>query len=356
MMSTLRTISADAAHPATARHTAPPVVRPSPFTPVLRRTCACGGAVGPTGECESCRRKRLQRQAASAGPAVAPPVVHDVLRSTGAPLDAGTRSEMEPRFGHSFADVRVHADARAGESARAVGAHAYAVGRDVVFGAGRYAPGSAEGRRLIAHELAHVVQQRASASASLQPRLEIGAVDDPAEREAEGAAAAVLSGGRPAVGAWGGLRLSRDEDTASPPAGGPVSAPVSAPGGAAAGGEAGQAGEARSSSGGLCIRTPFGPGQVRFLGCTGTELSRYGVLPESGSTRTTPVNSTWYDADGIWDSKRANPREWFKVSDHCDATFTCQGGGLSRDWCCNAAASLFMGTPHWTTDGHAAVP
>ncbi|HST62347.1 MAG TPA: DUF4157 domain-containing protein, partial [Longimicrobium sp.] len=115
----------------------------------------------------------------------------------------------EPRFRHSFADVRVHADARAGESARAVGAHAYAVGRDVVFGAGRYAPGSAQGRRLIAHELAHVVQQRGS-SASLQQKLEVGAVDDPAEREAERAADAVLAGGTaPALRAATGVRRLR---------------------------------------------------------------------------------------------------------------------------------------------------
>jgi hypothetical protein len=161
---------------------------------VLRRKCACGGTPGPTGECEECRRKRLQRSAAVPGPAMAPPVVHDVLASPGRPLDPAVRAEMEPRFRHSFADVRVHADGRAAESARAVGAHAYAVGTSVVFGAGRYAPGSAEGRRLIAHELAHVVQQR-GASPALQPRLEIGAADDPAEREADQAAAGAVPHG-----------------------------------------------------------------------------------------------------------------------------------------------------------------
>ncbi|HEU4456312.1 MAG TPA: DUF4157 domain-containing protein, partial [Longimicrobium sp.] len=68
--------------------------------------------------------------------------MHDVLRSPGRPLDDETRRCMEPRFGHSFADVRIHADARAARSAAAVSAHAYTVGRDVVFGAGRYAPAS----------------------------------------------------------------------------------------------------------------------------------------------------------------------------------------------------------------------
>jgi hypothetical protein len=144
----------------------------------------------------------------AAGPAVAPPIVHDVLRSSGRPLDSAVRAEMEPRFRHSFADVRVHADGRAAESARAVGAHAYAVGRNVVFGAGRYAPGSGEGRRLIAHELAHVVQQR-GASASLQPKLEIGAADDPAEREADAAAERVSRGGAAGALHAGGSALRR---------------------------------------------------------------------------------------------------------------------------------------------------
>jgi hypothetical protein len=179
--------------------------------PVLRRKCACGGTPGPSGECEQCRRKRLQRNASAAAPAVAPAIVHDVLRSPGQPLDAGTRAFMEPRFGHSFhklrvhapepgaapagelavgpphsaaereaegasrsvmempapregnprfsfADVRVHAGPRAAESARAVGAAAFTVGSSIVFGDGYYAPGTQAGRALLAHELAHVAQ------------------------------------------------------------------------------------------------------------------------------------------------------------------------------------------------------
>jgi hypothetical protein len=179
---------------------APAAARPAtprPAATVLRR-CACGGQAGPSGECAECRAKRvgLQRSASSAAaPGFAPPLVHDVLRSPGQPLDAGTRAELEPRFGHSFADVRVHADGRAAESAAAVSAHAYTVGRDVVFGAGRYAPASAEGRRLIAHELAHVVQQSAGGGTALQARLEVGAADAPEEREADRAADAVLRAG-----------------------------------------------------------------------------------------------------------------------------------------------------------------
>jgi hypothetical protein len=75
------------------------------------------------------------------------------------PLESATRRLLEPRFGHDFAHVRIHADRRAAESAEAVGAVAYTVGSDIVFGAGRYAPAQREGTQLLAHELTHVVQQ-----------------------------------------------------------------------------------------------------------------------------------------------------------------------------------------------------
>jgi hypothetical protein len=78
----------------------------------------------------------------------------------GQALDAGTRSFMESRFGYDFSDVRIHTAGEAAESARSLEAQAYTVGRDIVFAAGRYAPESNSGRRLIAHELAHTVQQR----------------------------------------------------------------------------------------------------------------------------------------------------------------------------------------------------
>src|SRR5215212_3833407 len=158
---------------------------------VLQRKCACGGTPGPDGECAECRKKRLQRRPGGQDrPPAVPSIVHEVLGSQGRPLDSATRSFMEPRFGHDFSQVRLHADPNAAESAASVGAMAYTVGRDMVFGASRYAPGTHEGRRLIAHELAHVVQQGRSAgerSSSLE-------LDDPvgsAEREAEGAAGAV---------------------------------------------------------------------------------------------------------------------------------------------------------------------
>jgi hypothetical protein len=87
-----------------------------------------------------------------------PPLVHGVLRRLGKPLGAAARRLMEPRFGSDFGGVRVHADALAARSAASVNARAYTVGEQIVFGAGEYRPDTAEGQRLLAHELAHVVQ------------------------------------------------------------------------------------------------------------------------------------------------------------------------------------------------------
>src|SRR5947208_3086926 len=112
---------------------------------LLQRKCACGGTPGPTGECEECRKKRLQRKTRNSelgtrNDSFAPPIVHEVLRSPGQPLDPGTRALMEPRFGHDFSQVQVHTDGKAAESARAVNARAYTVGENVVFGAGQFMP------------------------------------------------------------------------------------------------------------------------------------------------------------------------------------------------------------------------
>jgi hypothetical protein len=94
--------------------------------------------------------------------------VKDVLNSPGQPLDSETRNFMEPRFGRDFSQVRVHTDAQAAKSAEAVNALAYTVGRDVVFGAGEYRPGSDSGRGLLAHELTHVEQQSGMPAGQLQ--------------------------------------------------------------------------------------------------------------------------------------------------------------------------------------------
>ena len=118
--------------------------------------------------------------------------MHEVLRSSGQPLDAAARARYEPLFRHSFADVRVHADARAAESARAVQAHAYTVGRDVVLGAAARSPGDA-GTRVLAHELAHVVQQTGGPTGHTGGALRIGDPGDAAEHEADAVAGDLTS-------------------------------------------------------------------------------------------------------------------------------------------------------------------
>jgi predicted chitinase len=133
----------------------------------LQRKCACGSSAGLTGQCAECDEERfsLQRQVAGQrAPAATPPIVNQVLRSPGQSLDSNIRAFMESRFGHDFSQVRVHADSRASDSARAVGAMAYTVGKDVVFQTGHYSPQTDAGRRLLAHELTHVVQQSGDAA------------------------------------------------------------------------------------------------------------------------------------------------------------------------------------------------
>ncbi|HEX6938861.1 MAG TPA: DUF4157 domain-containing protein [Longimicrobiales bacterium] len=118
-------------------------------------TCP-GGTRGQVGG----RVQGMGVEASGGIPVPAPPIVQDVLRSPGRPLDAAARAYFEPRFGVEFDRVRIHTDADAARSADALGALAYTVGRDIVFAAGRYAPETAEGKRLLAHELTHVQQQR----------------------------------------------------------------------------------------------------------------------------------------------------------------------------------------------------
>jgi hypothetical protein len=127
----------------------------------LQRKCACGGSGTSEGRCEECRQKEanMQRRGTGAGPAKAPQIVHEVLRSPGQPLAPQARAFFEPRLGHDFSTVRVHSDEKAAESARAVNALAYAVGYHVVFAPGRYSPQSEAGLQLLAHELVHVAQQ-----------------------------------------------------------------------------------------------------------------------------------------------------------------------------------------------------
>ena len=153
--------------------------------PVLQRKCSCGQHAGG-GECEECKKRHDVLQRHSAGNSEVPhvpPLVHDVLRSPGQPLDRFTRGAFEPQFGHDFSHVRVHTDDRSAASARAVSADAYTVANHVVFGSGLFKPETPAGARLLAHELTHVVQQR-SAGTGAPSRLATTDPDPGQEAEA----------------------------------------------------------------------------------------------------------------------------------------------------------------------------
>jgi hypothetical protein len=157
--------------------------------PLAPQRCSFGGA------CHTCptdvQAKRDRGQAEDA-PTQVPPIVHEVLRSPGRPLDAETRAFMELRFGHDFRHVRVHTGLLAAKSARAMDALAYTVGRDVVFGAEQYCSEMGAQRRLMAHELAHVVQQSSLPSGAA---LRIGHPGSVAEREADLVSDQIVRGG-----------------------------------------------------------------------------------------------------------------------------------------------------------------
>jgi hypothetical protein len=141
-------------------------------------------------KCARCRLARVNGQQqfthAGAGSPV-PGIVHDVLRAPGQPLDASALAWLEPRLGHDLRNVHVHTDAQAAKSAQAVNARTYTVGNNIVFNTGQYEPRTKDGRRLLAHELTHVVQQ---ADAAAEPqKLSIGQPGDGFEQEANAATA-----------------------------------------------------------------------------------------------------------------------------------------------------------------------
>jgi hypothetical protein len=150
------------------------------------------------------------RRGGGGGPA--PAIVQRALVAPAQPLDGEVRASMERSLGHDFSGVRVHRDGLAAAAAAAIGARAYTVGRDVVFGAGQYAPGTIAGRALLAHELAHTRQQPARRDA--EDDLRLGAREDAHERNAGEWAHASLrapaGGGAPsAVVPMGGQLVQR---------------------------------------------------------------------------------------------------------------------------------------------------
>ncbi|HZR30130.1 MAG TPA: DUF4157 domain-containing protein, partial [Terriglobales bacterium] len=179
---------------------------PNGTSPSAAVVAAPGAAVQR--KCAACEEEdeKLQRKESSASvPVAAPPVVKQVLASPGEQMDAGTRSFMESRFGQDFSHVRIHTGDTAASATQSVNALAYTVGHDVVFGAGRYTPTTTEGRRLLAHELAHVVQQsRNGSSPALHDQ------NDPLEADADQAAASALQHNKRAeVHGHSAMRLAR---------------------------------------------------------------------------------------------------------------------------------------------------
>lgn len=136
---------------------------------VQRKCAACGQSAAP---CPQCTEKDLTLQAKPAPAATSDSggATHIDLPGSGQPLSAGVRAFFEPRFGRDFSTVRVHQGAEAAQSARALGALAYTVGPDIVFGSGQYAPDTNDGKKLLAHELAHAIQQRSVAPGKIQRR------------------------------------------------------------------------------------------------------------------------------------------------------------------------------------------
>jgi hypothetical protein len=111
-------------------------------------------------------RLRAETPSRESGVLSLPVSVEEVSATTGRPLEPALRRDMEERFGYDFSRVQIHADGEAASSARGMQARAYTFGRDIVFGSGKYAPATIEGKRLLAHELAHVVQQNSGIAGS----------------------------------------------------------------------------------------------------------------------------------------------------------------------------------------------
>lgn len=195
-----------------------PAGRPAAIATGVQRKCACGSSV-PAGGCAQCGsekddlqkklaiglsndplereadlvadevvngcrqgdlsrvRVRTQRGSRAAAPQRAPvsQSVGDAIASPGVPLSPPLRRDMEARFGHDFSAVRLHHGAEAERSSREIDARAYTLGSDIVFGAGQFAPESTSGRRLLAHELTHVVQQSGTAAGIVRRDTFVGA-------------------------------------------------------------------------------------------------------------------------------------------------------------------------------------
>ena len=163
---------------------------PDPATPTVVQSDGPPQVSRLQRKCAQCEEEQIQRQpmdekmeeeeestlqtkeAAGQTPQITPAAQARIsgLQGGGAPLPASVRNFFEPRFGHDFSQVRIHTYGAAAESAREVNAMAYTMGRDIVFGQGHYAPDAPDGRRLLAHELTHTLQQSAAGGATQAQR------------------------------------------------------------------------------------------------------------------------------------------------------------------------------------------
>ncbi len=181
----------------------------------LQRACACAGK----GDCDSCKKKKPQRRAESNADMAWPTAGLTAFERGGEALAPRWRERLEPLFGTGFDAVRVHDDATSHAAARSLNAHAFTVGQHVHFGAGRMNPHSRDGLHLLAHELAHTVQQRGAAPLPATDSIDIDGNDAPLERAADAHADAVVDGRATRVRAGSAgmgiaARLQRDAGTA----------------------------------------------------------------------------------------------------------------------------------------------
>ena len=140
----------------------------TPAAEAIPRVQRCSGQCG--GTCAQCRAARARR--ASHDEPFGSPLVSAAAIGPGEPLSTAAQAFFEPRFGFDFSRVRIHSDKQAGAAAQQLHARAFTIGRDIVFGAGQYAPNDDAGRHLLAHELAHVVQQSGAPSRPSGPRIQ----------------------------------------------------------------------------------------------------------------------------------------------------------------------------------------
>ncbi|PPD31599.1 MAG: hypothetical protein CTY21_11980, partial [Methylomonas sp.] len=188
----------------------------------IQRKCACGKQTPGGEECSLCKMKRLRLQKRSIsggnGGLENLTAANEAVNSPWVPLDAATRSALEPYFGHDFSRVRIHAGMKSAESAKAENALAYTSGNHIVFGAGQYAPRSASGMNLLAHELTHVIQQQNGRATAASSTAATEAFEQEADRFAGKAAQLVNDrlltgmGSNPTGNALNG-RFKEEEDT-----------------------------------------------------------------------------------------------------------------------------------------------